>query len=182
MIKDPENIAKNITEIVARKSSIFLNSRKFRKLSQSDKLAQIERDRMLNETVMTGLSLAILMFETIADIGTNRSKEQFYRQLSVELMSRYGNWMVELGNPADTSGLLQKFIKARVNEYKDDYREYKKEVGNFNKTNAWIPIVTTGGFFHLTKGNPKADRDQKYFILFRDFIGNLSIDIINCVM
>lgn len=178
MVKDPELIARRMTEVMASESSRFFKSREFRKFSQYEKLEQGEQDRIFNEIVANAIVLGVLMFKTAGEIGVNRDKEQFYHQLSLELTNRYGNWLLELGSQKEHAEMFKKLIKMRSDEYQDDYKENKKHLGDMKEINVWIPIVSTSGFFHITRGDAKADRDKNYFLLFRDFIGNLSVKII----
>jgi hypothetical protein len=178
MHKDSEVIAKRMTEVMANESFRFFNSREFRKFSQYEKLELGEQDRIFNEIIANAIVLGVLMFKTAGEVDVNRDKEQFYNQLSLELTNRYGNWLLELGSQKEHAEMFKKLIKMRSDEYQEDYKENKKHLGDMRETNVWIPIVSTSGFSHITRGDAKADRDKNYFLLFRDFIGNLSVEII----
>jgi len=182
MLKDIEQLSESITEKIAKISLKFYRSRKFRLLSGIDKMDQVEKDRIFNEIVISGVALAVLMFDTVAEQADFQNRQQYFRQLSLELNNRYGNWLMEIGADKENAELFKKVIRMRTDEYRTYYNKYKKKVGKKKKVNVWIPIVTTGGFFHITRGKPKDDSKNSYFLFFRDFIGNLSIVIIKSVI
>jgi hypothetical protein len=182
MLKSPELVAQNITRLVAKRSFSFFKSRKFRKLSHLDEKDQVEQDRIFNEIVISGMVLGVLMFDTAAENRTDKGMKQYFNELSLELTNSYGNWLIELGSEKKHAELFKKLIKMRSEEYRKDYEENKKEVGSVKKTNVWLPIVSTGAFFHITRGDAKPDRDKYYFLNFRVFIGDLSIAILKKVL
>ena len=116
--KEPEEIAKRITEKIAQSSFSFFKNTRFRDLLDFQNLSQIEQDRIFNELVVTGQSAAILMFETLEQRAKTKTAAQFYRDLQIEIESRYSNWLKELGVEPEHFMLWKKLVKMRTQEYR----------------------------------------------------------------
>ena len=121
-----------------------------------DKLDQIEKDRIFNEIVVTGLSLAVLMFKTLAKI-TKDERSDYYNELQMEMTSQYSSWLKELGTEKRFADMWKQLIIMRCEEYQKDFQRYKKELSDQKKNNPWIPVVAMGGYAHIRRGkiNPK---------------------------
>lgn len=180
---DTEKEAIKITELIANRSFRLFKSKKFRAFSNLNDLELVEQDRIFNEIIASGIVLAVLMFGSLADETNNRNKEQFYSELSLELINRYGNWLIELGGKQEHAEMFKKLIKLRADEYRKHRRRYKRELGQFKKeATVWLPIVSIGGFAHITRGNAKTYNNDTYFICFNKFISGLSVGIIDTVL
>ena len=170
-IKEPEQIAKHITEIIAQESFKLFQDKKLRKLTNFEEIDQTEQDRIFNEIVVTGISLAILMFETLAKMASG-SVKQHYLELQIETASRYSNWLKEMGTPQDLADIWKELIKLRTDEYRKDYEEYKDQIGSPWQTNPWLFVVAIGGFHHITRGKGKpSDELFKIVIQWMNEIG-----------
>lgn len=124
---------------------------------------------------MSGLALAILTFEALAGLNSEKRKdlEQFFLNLKVEMTSCYGNWLKELGTEAEFADLWKGLIEMRCDEYHKDNDEYLKDIKI--KANPWQHIVSIGGFRHITRGKGKAD--DELFKIFIHWINNVSKQI-----
>ena len=166
--KNPEEIAKKITEDIASSSFDFFKQSDFRELVNFEKLERTEQDRIFNEIVVTGLSLAILMFESMEKVANNKNLKQFLIEIRVELASYYGNWLKELGTPQEFVDLWKKLIEMRVDEYRKDYQEHQKELEKDWKKNPWVFVTALGGYHHIRRG--KVKQEDKLFKMFLKWV------------
>lgn len=155
--KNPEEITKKITENIADSAFEFFKKPEFRNLVNFDKLSRTEQDRIFNEIVITGLSLAVLMFEGMEGMAKKESPKQFYREMQIEMASRYGNWLKEIGTPLEFTDLWKKLIQMRVDEYRKDYQEHRKKLEKDWKKNPWVFVAALGGYHHIRRGKGKPD-------------------------
>lgn len=163
--KNPEEIARRLTEDIANSSFKFFRESELRRLIDFEKLDQKERDRIFNEIVATGLSLAILMFNYLAERTENAKAKEFYIELKVEMESRYSNWLRELGTPSEFTELWKKLIRMRTEEYERDFEEHKTELEKEWKKNPWVFVTAIGGYRHIRRGRGKPkDPLFKFFL------------------
>jgi len=154
-MKNPEKLARNITEMVANDSFKFFQTKDFVEMSNLKSFEQTEQDRIFNEIVVSGLALAILMFETLGKITEDERLKQYYMESKTETESRYGNWLKELGSEPEFADSWKPLIRMRTDQYQKDYKKYKKEFDDRAKKNPWIFIVAIGGYDHITRGKGK---------------------------
>lgn len=176
--QSPEELARILTEKIAKSAFDFFRQNNFREEIDLDKLAQVEQDRIFNELVATGISLAILIFSTMSDLAQKKKKNrivEFYQELIIELYSRYGNWLRELGTEEKFASMWKGLIEMRIKEYQKDFREHKKEIPSELKANPWISVVSIGCLYHIRRGEPK-DKDS-LFLLIIHWAKSLAIEI-----
>lgn len=171
-----EEIAMKITEEIADKSSRFHNSRKFKKLSNISNVDEDERGIICNQILINGIVLAVLMFETTAELYNDNTKEHYYRELALELRNRLRNWAIELGAKEEEANKYKDAINAFINDYRNGYKYYKDRFPKFKGTNVWIPIVAICGFDRITRGRSSKE-DDAYFAIFRNHIGKIATSI-----
>lgn len=170
--KNPEQIAKVLTEKIADESFNFFKTAKFREPLDFENLEQVEQDRIFNELIASGLSLAILMFETMQSLCNKGIGKGFYEELNTELHSRYGNWLKELGTPRDLATMWKDLINMRTNEYRKNFQEHRNELMKDWKKNPWVFVVAIGCHNHIRRGKGKPQ--DPLFILILRWIVNLS--------
>lgn len=170
----PEELAKRVTEMIAKESFRIFRRKKFRELNNFPQIDQTEQDRIFNELVASGLALSILMFETIAQkrIGVI---EQYLMHARMETLSCYGNMLRNLGVEEEFAGLWKGLIKMRSDEYRKDLKIYLKHGPKTARKNPWPIIVSIGGFKHVTRGKGKP-QDPLYKI-FLDWICDVTLRI-----
>ena len=174
-MENTEIIARKITEMIADESYHLFRDKKFRRLNNFEKIDQVEQDRIFNEIVVSGLALAVLMFEALAELNSENRKdlEQLFLNLKVETTSYYGNWLKEMGTEVEFADLWKGLIEMRCDEYHKDRDEYLKDIKI--KANPWKHIVSIGGFRHITRGKGKAE--DELFKIFIHWIDNISKQI-----
>ena len=176
-VKTPEWAAEDVTDLIAKASFFLFRDKKFRlSVDNFDNLEQVEQDRIFNEIVVSGLVLAILTYETIADLAQNDEKKSYFIELKTEMESRYGNNLRELGVEEEFAGLWKGLIQMRADEYRKDYREHKAEIGDRPGVNPYMFVVAIGGTDHISRGKAKAEGEL--FKIFRGWIFNLTEKIL----
>jgi len=176
--KNPEGLAKILTEKIAQSTFAFFKQNNFREEVKFNQIAQVEQDRIFNELIATGICLAILMSGTMLNLAQkkkNNSIVNFYQELVVELYSRYGNWLRELGTEEKFATMWKGLIEMRVKEYQKDFREHKKEFPSELKANPWISVCSIGCLYHIRRGKPK-DKDDLFILIIR-WAKSLAIEI-----
>lgn len=173
-MKTPQDVARQITEKIAHSSFKIFKDRKFRQLVDFDNLEQTEQDRIFNELVVTGLSLAILMFRTLAEL-TKDEASNYYSELQVETKSRYGNWLRELGVENEFTNLWKELIEMRCKEYQKNFQDYQKQLPRPQESNPWIPVVAIGGYTHIRRGKTK--QEDPLFLPIVRWVKELAITI-----
>lgn len=176
--KNPDELAKILTEKIANSAFAFFRQNNFREAVNFNGLVQEEQDRIFNELVATGVSLAILMFTTMSDLAQKKKKDhvvEFYQELIIELYSRYGNWLRELGTEEKFALMWKDLIEMRVEEYRKDHLEHKKELPDELKANPWISVCSIGYLYHIRRGKPEKKDDL--FILILRWIKSIAIEI-----
>jgi hypothetical protein len=158
-LKSPDEVARKITEMVASEAFKLFRDKKFRRSSLLETFDQTEQDRIFNEIVVSGLSLAVLMFEALSERAKDKKEiSQYYAELQMESASRYGNWLKEMGTPPALADMWKGLINMRVDEYRKDYRKYKRELSDDKaKGNPWVFVVAIGGHNHLRRGKGKPE-------------------------
>jgi len=176
--RSPEELARILTEKIAKSAFAFFRQNNFREEIKFNQIAQVEQDRIFNELVATGICLAILMFETMSNLTQKKKKDyavEFYQELIIELYSRYGNWLRELGTEEKFASLWKDLIEMRVKEYQKDFREHRKEFPSELKANPWISICSIGCLYHIRRGKPK-DKDDLFILILR-WVKSVAIEI-----
>lgn len=176
-VKSPEWAAEDVTDLIAKASFFLFRDKKFRlSFDNFDQMDQIEQDRIFNEIVVSGLVLAILMYETIGELAQNDEKRNYFVELKTEMESRYGNNLRELGVEEEFAGLWKGLIQMRADVYRKDYKKYKIDIGDRLSVNPWTIVVSIGGTDHVSRG--KAKPESELFKIFRGWIFNLSEKIL----
>lgn len=155
--KNPEEIAKKITEKVVDSAFKFYRSEKFRSFTDLETLEKTEQDRIFNELIANGIVLGILMFDALAEKTKSERAKNFYHELMIELSSRYSNWLKELGTPKNFCEMWKNLIQMRVDEYLKDYQEHEKEIKDPFKRNPWVFVAAIGCHRHIRRGKSKPD-------------------------
>ena len=155
--RNPEEIARKITEEIADSAFKFYRSEKFRSFTDLKNLEKTEQDRIFNELIANGLAVGILIFGTMAEKTKSERAKIFYHELMIELSSRYGNWLKELETPKHFCDMWKELIQMRVDEYIKDCQEHEKEIGDPFKRNPWVFVVAIGCHRHIRRGKTKPD-------------------------
>lgn len=145
-----EKIAAKVVQKIARSSFQIFKDEDIRKMLNFSKIDQTEQDRIFNEFVVTGLSLAILMAETISEL--NEEKNNSFLKLKSNLSNYYPNWLKELGVEEQYCDIWRKLIGMRRNEYRKDFEKCQNHLPDPKKANPWVSVVAIGGFHHLRRG------------------------------
>jgi len=178
-MKDPEQVAKKITENIAAKSFKLFRDKKFRRLNNFENIDQVEQDRIFNEIVLTGLALAILTFENLEKRTRETPMfEQYFRYLQLEMANYYGNWLNELGSKPSDVELWKKLVKMRCDEYKKDEKRFLRKKNSLK--NEWPHITAIGGFRHITRGKGKPE--DELFIIFIRWIAGIYENISKSIL
>lgn len=170
-MKSPEYIAQKITEKIADSAFKVIQKKKFRKMAGFSGLSQTEQDRIFNELLVNGLSLAILIFRTVKERSSGE-KRSYFNELQMEMASAYPNWLKELGTDVKFVEKWKGLIKMRCDEYEKDFKEYKKELPDPQKANPWVHIVSIGCHHHIRRG--KTDEKDPMFKFVIEWISGLS--------
>lgn len=175
-MREPFEIVKNITETIANDSFRLFRDNKFRKLVDFEAKEQTEQDRIFNEIVVSGISLAVLMFDTLAKINerNNEKAEQFFLHAKMEMRNYYCNWLKSMGVDNNLTDIWKKLIDLRVAEYQKDKERYLKKE-DLTKGNIWQHIVAIGGYDHITRG--KGEPEDELFKIFIHFIDKMAQEI-----
>jgi len=145
-----EKIAEKVVKKNTHSAFRIFKDEDIRKLLNFSKINQTEQDRIFNEFVVIGLSLAILTAETISKI--NEEKNNSFRKLKDEIFIYYPDWLKELGVEKQYCDIWRKLIEMRCDEYQKDFEKYQAHLPDFRKVNPWISIVAIGGLHHLRRG------------------------------
>jgi len=159
--KNPNEMARVITEKIAKHAFNLFNDKYFRQLNNFEKINQVEQDRIFNEIIVSGIVLAILIFETLKDKSKNKNYNQFYLEMQMELESSYGNWLRDLGAQEEHASLFKDLIRMRLKEYQKNYHKFQKEV--LKRVNTKFPylfIVAIGGSTHIARSKSKLTDDN----------------------
>lgn len=162
----PEQIARKITERIAKTSFDLFNDKKFRSLVEFGRLVQTEQDRIFNEIIASAIALGILDLGSLGEQAKTRFAQNFYNETKVELYSCYGNWLRELGTPEEFAGIWKQLIDLRVNEYQKDLKTYRKRIKDSSWLMSWIHIVTLGCLHHIRRGKTRPG-DPLFMMLLR---------------
>lgn len=166
-----ERIAKKTVKKIAKSAFRVFKDEEIRRVLDFSKIEEIERDRIFNELVVTGLSLAILMAETISEI--NKERRNSFRKLQEEIFVYYPNWLKELGVEERYCDIWIKLIKMRCNEYRNDFKNYQNDFPDPQKANPWISVVAIGGLHHLRRGTTSPqDPLFKHLLAWLKFLAN----------
>src|SRR4030065_1543436 len=109
--KNPEELAKAITEKIANMSFGLFKNEDFRNMNNFKKIDITEQDRIFNEIIVSGLALAIMMFEAMENKAKSEKIKESYSEIQVELASRYPNWLKELGSKESDVDLWRELTK-----------------------------------------------------------------------
>jgi hypothetical protein len=169
-----EEAAKKIIEKVAHSSFKFFKDEEVREILNFSEIDQLEQNRIFNELVVTGLSLSILMTETISDLSRGE-KSVVFGKLHDELLVRYPNWLRELGIEKCYLDQWVKLIEMRCDEYRKDFEEQRRHFPDPEKTNPWTSVVVIGGLHHLRRG--KVLPEDLLFKHLLAWLGPLTIEI-----
>lgn len=176
-LKEPVWAAEDVTDLVAKASFFLFKDKAFRRsIDGFDAMEQVEQDRIFNEIVVSGLVLAILMYQTFADTAQNEEKKSYFLELATEMESRYGNNLRELKVDEGLAALWKDLIRMRRDEYKKDFSNHKEQFGSFMQINPWPIVVAIGGSDHISRG--KAEPEGELFRIFRHWTFNLSEKIL----
>jgi len=176
-VKESEWAAQDVTDLIAKASFFLYRDKGFRRaVDDFDSMEQEEQDRIFNEIVVSGIALAILMYQMFADTAQNDEKKLYFLELRTEMESRYGNNLRELGVEEEFAGLWKGLIRMRVDEYQDDFKKHKKELGSPGQLNPWPIVVGIGGTDHISRGCAKPE--SELFRIFRHWTFNLSEKIL----
>jgi len=104
-----EKAAAKIVKKIANSAFHVFKDEEIREMLNFSKIGQTEQDRIFNEFVATGLSLTILMAETIFRL--NEEKGDSFRKLKDEIFIYYPNWLKELGVEEEYCDIWRKLIK-----------------------------------------------------------------------
>ncbi len=149
-----------MTEKIAKQAFNLFNNKDFRQLNNFERIDQVEQDRVFNEIVVSGIVLAILIFEKLNDKSQNKKYNQFYLEMQMELESSYGNWLRDLGSQEEHASLFKDLIKMRLKEYQKNYHKFQKEVlKHVNTKFPYLFIVAIGGSTHIARSNSKLAED-----------------------
>lgn len=146
-----EEAAEKIVKKIANSSFKFFKDKKVRKMLNFSEIDQIEQDRIFNELVVSGLSMAILMAETAYDL-IESERSIVFKKLGEGLQIKYPNWLGQLGVEKEYLDLWTKLIKMRRDEYRKDFEKYRKQLADPGKVNPWIGIIAAGSLNHLRRG------------------------------
>lgn len=154
----PDKAANKLTWEISKSSFKFFRDENFKKLVNFSGLEQIEQDRIFNEIVVTGISLAILMLEALSKL-TSGEKSDYMAALKNKMDEEYSNILRGFGTGIEEYHLdmWQKLIKMRCDEYRRDYREMYKEFSEPKERNGAISVTAIGGLRHIRRGktNPQ---------------------------
>ncbi|OIP06694.1 hypothetical protein COS66_03600 [Candidatus Berkelbacteria bacterium CG06_land_8_20_14_3_00_43_10] len=159
---DAGNISTKITKIIASQADHLNRSWSFRKLTHQQSISKTERDRIFNELITNPIALIILIAGSFKKTFIkDQTKYQFFAQLQLYLMNEYSNWLKELGVSEKFTELWKQVINQRLEEYRKDASDYKKELGNDIPGAQWLAIVPTGCLHHIRRG--KTDIEDPLF-------------------
>lgn len=180
-IMEPDRLARKITDLISRDAFKLFRNKKFRYLNNFQNIEQIEQDRIFNELAVTGICLAVLMFETVSKIKKNNQQKeeaQFFQLLANEVKFCYGSILKEIGVEEEFVLDWRKLTDLRLDEYRKDYQRNKKHFDP-KASNPWASVCSIGGFQHVTRG--KGQPNDFLFKIIINWIGHLSMKIIKLV-
>lgn len=156
--KDPKKVADKMVKKIMISSVKFFNDPDIRKLINYSKIDQKEKDRILNEIVLSGLGLAILSVETMSKTGSGE-RQSHSKLIAEEITDYYPNYLAKWGTKEEHVEMWRKLIEMRCKEYRKDFNKHKQELPSVRDSNPWTPIAATGGAFHILRGEfgPKND-------------------------
>lgn len=169
-----EKAAEKIVEKIAHSSFRFFKDEKIREMLNFSEIDQVEQDRIFNELVVTGLSLAILITETISGL-TRDERSITFEKLGNELAVQYPNWLGKLGIEKQYLDIWTKLIEMRCDEYREDFKEYRKHLPDPEKANPWVGVIAIGGLRHIRRG--KTSPDDPLFKHLLAWTGSLAVEI-----
>lgn len=173
-----DQLARKITDLISRDAFKIFRNKKFRHLNNFQNIEQIEQDRIFNELAVTGICLAVLMFETVSEIKKNNQQNeeaQFFQLLTSEVKFCYGSILKEIGVEEEFVLDWRKLTELRLDEYRTDYQENKKHFDP-KASNPWVAICSIGGFQHITRG--RGQPNDFLFKIILKWVGHLSMKII----
>ena len=166
-----EKAAAKIVKKIANSAFHVFKDEEIREMLNFSKIGQTEQDRIFNEFVATGLSLAILMAETIFRL--NEEKRDSFRKLKDEIFIYYPNWLKELGVEEEYCDIWRKLIKMRCEEYQKDFEEYQGHLPDPKKANPWVSVVAIGGLHQLRRGKTSPEDPLfKHLLAWLKFLAN----------
>lgn len=152
----PEQIAHKIVMYIAQGSFNKFREDQFRTWLAFEKIAEEEQDRIFNELVVTGLSLAYLTLEQVEAISADSLSKQMLRNIHNNVASSYVRHLKSLGVASDLAELWYALLAKRCEEYRKDYTENKQYFTD-PKQNHWIHICAIGGQDHIRRGEAKPE-------------------------
>lgn len=166
----PEKSAENMMWRIAKMSFKLFKDNRFREPLELEKLEQTERDRIFNEVVLSGLSLVYLMLETIQEESEGAKKELF-RMVKNPFHGAYPRSLAALGIEDEHVQLWYRLMAMRCEEYRGDYRRFKKQLPKTGQGNPWIHVVCIGGSSHICRGKIK----EKIFALMNKWCIDVAV-------
>ncbi|EKD56375.1 MAG: hypothetical protein ACD_58C00210G0004 [uncultured bacterium] len=179
---EPELLARKITDLISKEAFKLFRNKKFRRLTNFRNIKQIEQDRIFNELAVTGICLAMLMFETASEVkrdSQQNEEAQFLQLLSGELKFCYGSILKEIRVEEEFVVDWRTLTEMRLKEYQENFEE-SKTMFDFKKQNPWISICSIGGFLHITRS--KGQPNDLLFKIILNWVGNLSLKMLKLTL
>lgn len=155
MLKAPDIIARKITEKIASSAFKLFRDRKFRRLVELEKFDQTEQDRIFNEIVISGIALGYLFFDSLSE-RPEHDNDSYFSETKIELLSSYGNLLLEIGSKEEDASLFKTVIQMRIDECQKEYQKNKADLPP-QKEVVWPFVVAIAGYDHIKRGKGKPE-------------------------
>ena len=177
--KDPKKIAKKMVDKTMISATSFFNDPDIRKIINYSKIDEEERNRILNEILLSGIGLAILSVETMSKTGSGE-RQTHARMIKREIENHYPDQLVGWGVDEKNIKMWRKLIEMRCKEYRKDFDEYKEDLPKIRDSNPWTPVVATRGAFHILRG--ELEPGSIFFKHFSPWMKSLEGEILDILI
>lgn len=148
---------------------VFLDQQ-FRKMVDFEKQSQVEKDRIFNELVVTGV---ILLLSIIKDCLSKikEERQEFWQTVYEKVPDIFVDWLSELGVQKKYANIWRKLIDLRFDEYQekqtwtreawmqDLIKHQDKEI--LNDAAVRIETLIISSMLHVTRGKAKKNDPLK---------------------
>ena len=177
--KDPKKVAKKMVEKIMISATSFFNDPDIRKIINYSEIDEEERNRILNEIMLSGLGLAILSVETMSKTGSGE-RQSHAGMIKKEIRDYYPSQLAEWGVEEKNIKEWEELIEMRCEEYKKDFEECKEDLPEIRDSNPWTPVVATRGSFHILRG--KLEPESVFFKHFIPWMKSLERKILDVLI
>jgi len=181
-------MGQSLATATAQKAFEFFSDKKFRNFLGWENLSQLERDRIFNELVVSGLVMLMLLCES-PDLRMEEGIKDYLRSVKDKIGREYVEILKENGVERKYLNDWEKLVQMRYNEYAKDKHEVRSaameveaaedglDLKKLEGIQMLLPVhtVAIGCHHHICRG--KTEGKDELFKLILKWLGNFYVEI-----